>query len=159
MKSAINPEQAASPSLLRIFAAMVYDTLLLAAISIGYGAIVTLIAILVQGAPEQGHRMQFPLWAQVVITAGWLAALISFYVVFWCRFGQSLGMKTWRIQVVDTNSLQLINRKQALIRSCWALVSLLFFGIGYWIALVHPQQRLLHDLLSKTRLVLLKKTK
>ena len=157
--SSIHPDQAVSPSLLRVFAAMVYDTLLLAAISIGYGALVTLLAVAIQGAPAQGERLHFPIIVQIAVSISWLLLLMSFYVYFWCRFGQSLGMKTWRIQVVDANTLNLVQPTQAVKRACWALVSLLCLGMGYWISFAHPQGRFLHDLLSKTRLVLLKKSK
>lgn len=157
--SSLNPEQAASPGLLRIFASMVYDTLLLAAISIAYGAIITALSVVINGAPPQGERIHYSSIAQVSISLGWLLILTGFYAYFWTRFGQSLGMKTWRIQVVDAQTLQIPSLSQALKRSACAWLSLLFFGAGYWLSLIHPQKRLLHDLVSKTRLVLLKKTK
>ena len=147
----------ASPNLLRIFASMVYDSLLLAAISIAYGAIVVGTRVAVFGQPEAGHRIQWSLPAGIIITLGWLFILMFFYIYFWQKFGQTLGMKTWRIQVVDTQTNQLISYTQACKRSVAALVSLIFFGVGYWLSLVHPQDRLLHDLFSGTRLILLKK--
>lgn len=154
-----NSELAVSPSLLRIMASMGYDSLLLAAISIGYGAIVTLLGVAFMGSPPAGQHLHFPLIVQVLISLIWVLILMGFYVYFWCRFGQSLGMKTWRIQVVDANSLEKISLQQAVRRSAWAWPSLLLAGAGYWFSLVHPKGRLLHDLLTGTRLVLLKKSK
>jgi len=147
----------ASPSLLRIFASMVYDSLLLAAISIAYGALVVGVRIGFFGQPEVGHRIQWGLHAEIVITLGWVLTLMFFYVYFWQKFGQTLGMKTWRIQVVDAQTNQLLSYSQAWKRSGFALLSLVFVGLGYWLSLVHPQHRLAHDLLSKTKLILLKK--
>lgn len=147
----------ASPSLLRIFASMVYDSLLLVAISIAYGALVVGIRVAILGQPEAGHRIQWGLAAGIIITLGWFLTLMFFYVYFWQKFGQTLGMKTWRIQVVDTKTHQLISYSQACKRSAAALISLLFLGAGYWLSLAHPQHRLLHDLLSGTRMILLKK--
>lgn len=147
----------ASPSLLRIFASMVYDSLLLAAISIAYGAIIVGVRVAIFGQPEAGHRVQWSLPAEIIITLGWLLTLMFFYIYFWQKFGQTLGMKTWRIQVVNTQTNQSISFAQACKRSAAALVSLIFFGVGYWFSLVHPQHRLLHDLFSGTRLILLKK--
>ena len=160
MKTTSEPAvEFASPGLLRIFASMVYDSLLLAAISIAYGAVVVGIRVAIFGQPETGHRIQWGLPASIFITLGWLVSLVFFYIYFWQKFGQTLGMKTWRIQVVDAHDYQLISRSQAYKRSLTALFSLLFFGIGYWLSFAHPQRRLLHDLTSGTRLILLKKSK
>jgi uncharacterized RDD family membrane protein YckC len=149
--------QFASPSLLRIFASMVYDSLLVAAISIAYGALMVGVRVAIFGQPEAGHRIQWSLFAEIIITLGWLLTLMFFYVYFWQKFGQTLGMKTWRIQVVNTQTNQVISYPQAWKRSLAAVVSLAFLGAGYWFSLIHPQHRLLHDLFSGTRLILLKK--
>lgn len=147
----------ASPNLLRIFASMVYDSLLLAAISIAYGAVVVGIHVAILGAPEAGHRIQWSLPASIVISVGWLVVLMFFYMYFWQKLGQTLGMKTWRIQLVDAQTHQLVSYSQALKRSLAALISLVLLGLGYWFSLVHPKRRSLHDLFSGTRLILLKK--
>ena len=160
MKTTSEPAiEFASPGLLRIFASMVYDSLLLAAISIAYGALVVGISVAVMGQPAAGHRVEWAAPAQVLITLGWLLSLMFFYIYFWQKFGQTLGMKTWRIQVVDAQTNQLISRSQAYKRSLTALFSLVLFGMGYWLSLIHPQRRLIHDLTSGTRLILLKKSK
>jgi len=149
----------ASPGLLRIFASMVYDSLLLAAISIAYGALVVGVSVAVMGQPEAGHRIEWAPPAKLLITLGWLLILIFFYIYFWQKFGQTLGMKTWRIQLVDAQTNQLISRSQGITRSLAAMLSLACMGIGYWFSLAHPQRRLLHDVISGTRLILLKKSK
>jgi len=149
----------ASPGLLRIFASMVYDSLLLAAISIAYGAIVVGIDVALFGQPEAGQRIHWSLLAKIIITLGWLIVLMFFYVYFWQKFGQTLGMKTWRIQVVDAQTNQLVDYSQAIKRSTAAVASLLCFGVGYWFKFINPKRRLLHDLVSNTKLILLKKEK
>jgi len=149
----------ASPGLLRIVASMVYDSLLLAAISIAYGALLVALRVAIVGQPEIGGRIQWGLLPGILITLGWLLILMFFYIYFWQKFGQTLGMKTWRIQVVDARTYQLISFSQAYKRSLTALFSVGFFGAGYWLSLVHPQHRLMHDLTSGTRLILLKKSK
>ncbi len=147
----------ASPNLLRIFASMVYDCLLLAAISIAYGAVVVGLRVAIFGQPDAGQRIHWGLFAGIVITLGWLTTLMFFYIYFWQKFGQTLGMKTWRIQLVDAKTNQLVSYSQACKRSLFAWLSLLFLGAGYWYKLIHPQQRLLHDVASDTKLILLKK--
>lgn len=158
MKKASAPViEYASPGLPRIFAAMVYDSLLLVAISIAYGAIIVALQVFISGQPAAGERVHWGVTAEIFITFGWLAVLILFYVYFWHRFGQTLGMKTWRIQVVDAQTNGAVSYGQGVKRSLAALLSLLLLGGGYWCSLLHPKQRLLHDLLSGTRLLLLKK--
>lgn len=146
-----------APGLPRIFAAMVYDSLLLAAISIAYGALVVAIEVAIFGQPDSGKRIMWSLPAKLMISSGWLLTIMFFYVYFWQKFGQTLGMKTWRMQVVDARSNQLVTYSQALKRCGAACLSLLCLGAGYWLKLIHPQGRLLHDLLSGTKLILLKK--
>src|SRR5690625_7990866 len=54
--------QPASARLLRRFAAMVYDSLLLMALALAYGALVTWLNVLLQGAPAEGERVDWGLW-------------------------------------------------------------------------------------------------
>ncbi|RZA06893.1 MAG: RDD family protein [Moraxellaceae bacterium] len=149
--------QYASPPLSRIFAAMVYDGLLLAAVSIAYGALVVGIHVLINGQPEAGQRIQWGLTLGILISIGWLFTLAFFFIYFWHKFGQTLGMKTWRLQMIDSQTLQLADFKKCCIRSAVASISLLFFGIGYWYRWFHPQQKMLHDVISGTQIILLKK--
>lgn len=158
MKKNLTPSvEFAAPGLPRIFAAMVYDGLLLAAISIAYGALVVALDVAIFGRPDAGKHIQWSLPAKLLITTGWLFAVMFFYVYFWQKFGQTLGMKTWRMQVVDVHTHQIISYRQAIKRCAFALLSFVCFGAGYWLKLVHPKGRLLHDLLSDTQLILLKK--
>ncbi len=158
MKKNLSSEnEFASPGLLRIFAAMAYDSLLLAAVSIAYGAVVLGIYVLIWGAPETGERVYWSLPAKIIISVGWLFLIMMFYGFFWQKFGQTLGMKTWRIQLIDAQTHQGVDWSKAIKRSGFALISLGFLGIGYWFRWFNPQQRLLHDLMSGTQLVLLKK--
>jgi uncharacterized RDD family membrane protein YckC len=147
-----------APSLLRILAAMIYDSLLLAAISIAYGAIVVALRVLILGKPELGQRIMWDSLSGSIICLGWLAVLVFFYVYFWHRFGQTLAMKTWRFKMVDAHTNQLASYKQCVIRSVAAMLSFLLLGFGYWCKFFHPQQRMLHDVLSNTKLILLKKS-
>ena len=156
-QSSISPTEYQSPSLLRIFAAMVYDSLILAAISIAYGALVVGLSVFMQGRPEAGHRIAWGTASSILISIGWCAVLILFYVYFWHRFGQTLAMKTWRFKMVDAETNQLASYKQCVTRSFAAILSFLLLGFGFWCKLFHPQKRMLHDVLSGTKLILLKK--
>ena len=146
-----------SPGLPRVFAAMVYDSLLLTAISLAYGALVVGGRVLLGGAPAAGQRIHWDLLSSILISLGWFALLVCFYVYFWHRFGQTLGMKTWRIQMLDAATYQRATYRQCIIRSFAAILSMALLGLGYWSKFFHPQGKMLQDLLSGTTLVLLKK--
>lgn len=156
--TAISPIEFASPGLLRIFASMVYDSLLLVAISIGYSALVVGLRVLLMGTPEHGHRIEWGVFAGTFVTIGWFVVLMFFYIYFWQKFGQTLGMKTWRIQLVNAQTNALPSYSQCVKRAGFALLSMLLLGCGYWYKLINPQGRLLHDLLSDTKLILLNKS-
>lgn len=145
-----------TPSLLRRLAAMVYDSLLLMAVSIFYGALAVGINLLIQGAPAAGARVQWGNWGTVVFI-GWLLTLVLFFCYFWCKSGQTLGMKTWRLQMVNEDSMALPSLRQCLIRCLCAPFSLLLFGAGYWLLYFSPDRQTLHDKFSGTRVLLLSK--
>jgi uncharacterized RDD family membrane protein YckC len=152
-----NPEFA-TPSLMRRFAAMVYDTLLLAAVSILYGAIATGINIAIKGAPATGERVSWGAFG-IIVFIGWILTLVYFFCYFWKKSGQTLGMKTWRMKMYDASSMQLPSYSQCVIRCCCAPFSLLLFGIGYWVMYLSPERQTLHDKLSRTRILLQEKAK
>ena len=147
-----------APSLLRRFAAMVYDTLLLMAISIFYGAIMTGLNVLIKGTPAEGERVTWGGFG-IVVSIGWLLTLAWFFCYFWSRSGQTLGMKTWRMKMYDDSSVNLPSLSQCIIRCCCAPFSLLLLGAGYWVMYLRKDRQTLHDKFSKTRILLLAKEK
>lgn len=146
----------ATPSLLRRLAAMVYDSLLLMAVSILYGAVTTGINILIKGAPEVGERVSWGIWGWVV-SIGWVLTMGFFFCYFWHKSGQTLGMKTWRMKIVNDADLQSPEYKKCVIRCLCAPFSLLLCGAGYWLMYANPQRQTMHDKISKTRTLLLAK--
>ncbi|WP_039913631.1 RDD family protein [Cellvibrio mixtus] len=162
MKKKPTPEpvaqEFATPGLLRRFAAMVYDSLLLMAVSILYGAIATGINIAIKGIPAPGERVTWGAFG-IVVFIGWILTLGFFFCYFWKNSGQTLGMKTWRMKMYDANSMQTPGYSQCVIRCVCAPFSMLLLGIGYWVMYLNPERQTLHDKLSKTRILLLAKDK
>lgn len=142
---------------LRRFAALTYDALLILAISICYGALATGMNVLIQGQPPQGEKVQWGHWGMVVFI-GWLMTVMLFYCFFWRKSGQTLGMRAWRMQL-RAFDLQLPNLKQCLIRCAIGPVSLLCGGLGYFWLWIDADHLTLHDRLSKTRVVVLPQDK
>ena len=82
----------------------------------------------------------------------YLAMTFAFFAWFWTHGGQTLGMRAWKIRVVDLNN-QPLTWAQAAMRFLWSLASWMVFVLGYVWALFDPEKLTLHDRMSKTRLV------
>jgi len=75
-----------------------------------------------------------------------------FFVWFWVNDGGTLGMKTWKIKIINNNGNN-ISYKQALIRFNVAIISLIIFGLGFMMAIFNKEKKCLHDIISKTILI------
>jgi uncharacterized RDD family membrane protein YckC len=84
------------------------------------------------------------------------AAIALFFVWFWTRSGQTLGMQSWRLRL-EREDGRLIDWRTGLARLCLATVSFLCLGLGYWWILVDRDRRAWHDRLTATRVVVLPK--
>jgi uncharacterized RDD family membrane protein YckC len=141
------------PSLLRRFGAMFYDTLLVAAVSLAYGAAFLWAKVSLFGyviADGQKAELGWPGFL------GWLLLLALYFSFFWVRSGQTLGMKTWRIAVSQANGAP-VSFTAALKRWLLASLSMACLGAGYWWALIDKDHQTLHDVLSGTRTQLVPK--
>jgi uncharacterized RDD family membrane protein YckC len=125
-------------SLPRRLAALVYDTLLIAGLLVGF----TLLVLLARGmraiAPETP-------W----LPASLLAIGVWFYAWFWTHGGQTLGMRAWRIRLVRRDG-GAVTWGRALGRCAAAWLAALPAGLGYWWCLVDRDGLCWHDRLSGT---------
>ena len=138
----------------RLFA-IFYDSFLLLAILFIVSAIAT---VLNNGkAVEQGDAL-YPVFVILIFSLSYL-----YFAWFWIHGGQSLGMKTWRIQLQsydpENNSYGKIDWKIATIRFFSAIVSWGVFGLGFLWAFFDKKNRCWHDLISKTVLIDLRNRK
>ncbi len=143
----------ATPSLLRRFAAMLYDSLLLIAVSMLYGAVMVGLNVLITGTPETGGRVTWGVFHWVVF-AGWIFTIVFFFCYFWHKSGQTLGMKTWRMKIVTQEDLSLPSYRQCVIRCLCAPISFLCLGAGYWFMYGNEDRQTIHDKISGTRTLL-----
>ena len=82
-----------------------------------------------------------------------LLLCFSYYALSWRRGGQTLGMRAWRLTLRgDGDGGGVPEWSRLALRWLVAWLSLLLFGIGYWIALFDPLRRTLPDRLSRTRI-------
>ncbi len=130
----------------RRFAALLYDSLLLAALLM----IFTAASI----AFTTGHRAVsraagFGFYAY---RAGELAVIGGYYIANWLRSGQTLGMRAWRLRTVDADGRP-ITAAQALRRYLWGFLAWPPAALGVLWLYVDRDRLAIHDRLSGTRVV------
>lgn len=131
--------------LLRRFAAIVYDTLLLAAL--WFCATIPFTALNGGESVDSGSLLlrvshQFTL----VLVA------YAFFVGFWSSKGRTLGMQSWGLQL-ETEDGSVPGKAAATIRFLAACLSWAVFGLGFLWQLRDRDRLTWHDRLSKTRLI------
>ncbi len=153
-----------SVGFLRRFAAILYDAILLFSV-----LFFTSLAIVLPFEITYEHSLYYVFIIYIYIIS------FLFFALSWTRTGQTLGMKTWRIQLLGNNG-NLVNWKQALSRYIsvlvfWAPAAIMyylspqFFHKFYWLTLIpiivdylscliDPDKRALHDIMSGTRLTI-----
>ncbi len=125
-------------SLLKQFAAMLYDSLLIFAVLF----LATAIALIFNRGEAIESSPLFSLYL--------LSMLFSFYAWFWHRSGQTLGMRAWKIRIVSELGGN-PGWGSCYLRLVFALVSILFLGLGYFWRLFKPYTW--HDKLSQTSII------
>ncbi len=128
-------------ALWRRFAAMVYDSVLLF-------AVLWLAGIVVYPITHGQNSPVYNLYLFVV--------MFLYFSWQWRHGGQTLGMKTWRVQLRAVSD-QPVTWWQTLVRFMISVVSLLAFGLGFFWSLWDAQRRTWHDQVSNTQLVVLPK--
>lgn len=151
MKEPINIQHAAAPGFIHRCLSILYDSLLVFGLLLLGSILVTLPLGLFTGMETTQTLPQHPLFKI------WLAAIPpAFFILFWLKGGQTLGMRTWRLMVIRNDGYPL-HAKDAIIRFLAAMLSWGLLGIGFFWALIDHQGLTWHDRISKTRLIQLEK--
>lgn len=135
------------PPIWRRFAAIVYDSLLVTAVSMGYGALSLGIGIVF-------FKDQEVITSSIFFQLGWAVVIIGFFCFFWMKAGQTLGMQAWRLKVFKEETTQSPSLLQCVFRCLLAPLGLSLC----FIALLRQDKQCIHDLLSHTQIVLTEKT-
>ena len=143
--------------LIRRLAAMLYDWLILAALWMAAMMLALLLVTLLNSigvislANYTDHAdfiAQHKIWFQLYS----LLWFFWFYLYFWYKGGQTLGMRAWRLLLVQQNGAA-ISFKQGLLRALAAL-----FGLGnLWLWLRWGKGLALQDQLTNTQVIVLTK--
>lgn len=137
------PQNPPYAGLFRRLFAILYDSFLLIAVFF----VVTIIATALNNgnAIEPGDFI-YPLYVFIIFGLSYF-----YFAWFWMQSGQTLGMKTWYIQIKSEGSC--ITWADTATRFVIAIVSWGAFGLGFLWTLVDKKNRSWHDLASKTVLI------
>jgi uncharacterized RDD family membrane protein YckC len=136
---------------LRRLGAMLYDTLIIAALLM----VVTALLLMLTGG-EAITSERFGAW-ELVYQLVLLGVIVGFFGWFWTRRGQTLGMRAWRLRVVREDGATR-SWSDSLKRMTAALVSLAPLGFGYFWLWFDRDKLTWHDRWTHTRIILLPKT-
>ncbi len=126
----------------RRLAAIVYDLVPLAGVLFLAGGL----AVAVHGGEAIAPRSP---WFTLYL----IACVYAYFGYSWHRGGQTLGMRAWKIVLLDDRTGGPPSWSQTLIRFLAAALSWAPCGLGFLWALVDPERRAWHDRLSRSRLV------
>ena len=143
-------ENAVKPGLLRVLAAIFYDFWLIAAIWLIGTTVDAFIRNALMNHVGDGNYLALQVY---LILSPW-----GFFAWFWMHGGQTLGMRSWRIKVVDLKGEPITN-SATIKRYLASLLSWAALGLGFLWILFDKENRSWHDLLSNTRLVMVQKRK
>ena len=87
----------------------------------------------------------YGLFVQLVL----MIEVIAFYVYCWMRTGQTLGMRAWKIKIVDVDG-ENPTLKQSIVRLIVLPVSWSVFGLGFFWFYFSKTQQTWHDRFSHT---------
>ena len=127
--------------LMRRFGAILYDALLMIALSF--------LATIPFLTTTSGEAVNPETLAHQVVLG---AIMYAFLVGFWCKRGSTLGMLAWGLRV-ETKDGSLPSIGQGTVRFLVAILSWLAIGIGFLWQLWDKEQLTWHDRLSGTRLI------
>jgi len=141
----------------RRLAAMIYDVMALIALMMLAMGLALMVVKSLQSAgvlatagyiDAADYVQKHAIWFQLYLVVG----IFSFYVYFWSKAGQTLGMRAWRLLLVNQDGTLLQPRK-AFIRSLLALG-----GLGnLWLIIRFGKGLALQDQLTDSQMVVLTK--
>lgn len=120
--------------------------------SILYDSILIFAVLTVMSIPFYSFAVEENILLKILMQLYFYLIIQFFFVWFWVKSKETLGMKTWKIKIVNEDGNK-ISYKQGVIRFNVAIISLLIFGLGFLIAIFNKERKCLHDIISKTILI------
>ncbi len=144
-----------SAEIWRRIAALVYDFFILVALSLVFFALALMIHSIFYSAPQEDY---VPVLTSPVYPMAWYASLTFFFFYFWQKDGQTLGMRAWRLKLLGQDNL-LATPRNCLIRALLSPTLVVIFLLPYIWKFFDKDNLCLHDRLSKTKVVVIKKVR
>ena len=119
--------------------------------SIIYDALLVLAILIVMSIPFFSFNVEENNLLKITMQVYFYFIIQYFFVWLWVNNEGTLGMKTWKIKIFCDDG-EKISYKKAIIRFNIAIISILFFGLGFLISLFRKDKKCLHDIISKTSL-------
>lgn len=143
-------QQLITPSIFRIFGAILYDIMIVLGMVFLTGAI----AVGVNKAITGNDDITKGLW---IFQLSIVLVVYSYYAFFWLKGGQTVGMKAWKLILQPYNDKPLSAQKAAIrLFTSWLSISL--FGLGYFWRFTNNNKLTWHDLASQTKIWLIVKS-
>ncbi|WP_284450395.1 RDD family protein [Spongiibacter tropicus] len=139
----------------RRLAALLYDGFLVTAIWFLLGYLMQL--VFGTGNELVDGQVQTNALQSNLLFALMLASASGFYIWFWTRSGQTLGMIAWRLRAQSVDN-HLLSPQQGLVRWLLAWPSFACFGLGFLWLYLDPNGDALHDRWSGSKVVVLPKS-
>ena len=76
----------------------------------------------------------------------------GYFVISWTRGGQTIGMRAWRLRVINADGSR-VGWPRALLRFVLASLSLGLLGAGFWWQFFDREKRSAHDAVARTRML------
>jgi uncharacterized RDD family membrane protein YckC len=127
-------------------AAMLYDAFPLIGLWMATAALALLVA---HGSVDVAHPTMT--W-RIGLRAALFVVTAAYFVVSWARGGQTIGMRAWRLRVVEANG-NALTWPRALLRFVVACVSLGVVAFGFVWCLFDARKRGWHDLAARSVVV------
>ncbi|GHA66336.1 RDD family protein [Photobacterium aphoticum] len=153
------PAQKNYPGLFRRLGAWIYDSLVIAAVLMLAAGVATGLAALLAHLgwidttgyiDISAYMTQHPVIG-MLYTAYLAVVMVGFFAYFWCKAGQTLGMRAWKLRLQNKDGSNL-RFTQALIRMGTSA-----FGLGNLMAPFSREKQSFQDIMAECEMVVLPK--
>tara|TARA_B100001287_G_scaffold89300_1_gene74830 strand:- start:6 stop:407 length:402 start_codon:yes stop_codon:yes gene_type:complete len=120
--------------------------------SIFYDGVLVVAIVIITSLPFYSFNVEESFLLKLTMQLYFYLIIQYFFVWFWVNSTATLGMKSWKIKIVDINGNN-ISYKKAIVRFNASILSISIFGLGFLISLFRKDKKCLHDIISRTQLI------
>ena len=120
--------------------------------SIFYDGVLVVAIVIITSLPFYSFNVEESFLLKLTMQLYFYLIIQYFFVWVWVNSAATLGMKSWKIKIVDINGNN-ISYKKAIVRFNASILSISIFGLGFLISLFRKDKKCLHDIISRTQLI------